>query len=378
MNDKIARVSLEHRFYSYKGHVYTKLAFSYSYWEDYLCFFDKVEVIARVLEVDNINEGFKRVDGINVSVLAMPYYLGVKSFIYKLPALVKQAYILVTAKDFFILRSGNVSNVLWLFIILFRKNYLREYPGNIYEGVTGFAGKGTHIKLLAIFLNILAKKQALSSKANSFVSVDCKRIYESTKPSYVFSSFNLDEIKTRKLNFEQNKVFTLISVGRLEGEKGHRDLIQSLALINTRVKLIIVGEGSQKVYLMDVVKGLDLDVNFVGAIVDREKLFQTIQKADLFVIPSHTEGMPRSLLEAMAIGLPCIGTNVGGIPEALESEYLVPANEPNKLAKLIEELTNDKDKRLSMAMRNLEFVKNRYSSKSMGKLKVDFWGELYK
>ncbi|MBA6409124.1 glycosyltransferase family 4 protein [Pseudoalteromonas sp. 5Ae-yellow] len=378
MNAKVVRVSLEHRFYFYEGSYYTQLAFPYLYWKDYLRYFDQIEVIARVKKVDFIDDSFKRVDGKNVSVLAMPYYVGVKSFILNLPRLLQRAFGLVKGGDVFILRSGNVSNVLWIFVMLFRKGYVREYPGNIYEGITGFAGKSIHIKILAQFLNFLAKKQAQMSKANSFVSQDCKATYATKKPSYVFSSFNVDEIVTKKNSYEVEGDFKLVTVGRLEGEKGHKDLLNALEKTDVNVELTVIGDGSQFKALKEQAQKIKSKVNFLGAITDRDKLFNTIANADLFVIPSHTEGMPRSLLESMAIGIPCIGTNVGGIPEVLNADYLAPPKDPQALAELIKCVSLDTQLRKRMGTENLQIIKKRYSKESMDKQKSLFWGELYK
>jgi len=378
MNAKVVRVSLEHRFYFYEGSYYTQLAFPYLYWKDYLRYFDQIEVIARVKKVDFIDDSFKRVDGKNVSVLAMPYYVGVKSFILNLPRLLQRAFGLVKGGDVFILRSGNVSNVLWIFVMLFRKGYVREYPGNIYEGITGFAGKSIHIKILAQFLNFLAKKQAQMSKANSFVSQDCKATYATKKPSYVFSSFNVDEIVTKKNSYEVEGDFKLVTVGRLEGEKGHKDLLNALEKTDVNVELTVIGDGSQFKALKEQAQKIKSKVNFLGAITDRDKLFKSISNADLFVIPSHTEGMPRSLLESMAIGIPCIGTNVGGIPEVLNADYLAPPKDPQALAELIKCVSLDTQLRKRMGTENLQIIKKRYSKESMDKQKSLFWGELYK
>ncbi|AUJ68899.1 glycosyltransferase family 4 protein [Pseudoalteromonas sp. NC201] len=378
MNVKVVRVSLEHRFYLYNGEYYTRLAFPYLYWKDYLRYFDKVEVIARVKNLESINQDYKRVDGENVDVIPMPYYVGLKNFIFKLPSLLFRASNLVNSKDYFILRSGNVSNVLWVFIVLYRKQYLREYPGNVYEGVTGFAGKGIHIKLLAYFLDGLAKKQALLSKANSFVSEDCKAIYSTRKPSYVFSSFNIDEINVQKENYSYGGEFNLVSVGRLEGEKGHKDLISALSKIKIKTKLKIIGDGSQLGALRQQAAYLDVDVDFLGAITDRDKLFKIIADSDLYIIPSHTEGMPRSLLESMAIGMPCIGTFVGGIPEVLNSDYLVQAKKIEALSDLILKVSKDEKLRINMGRENRLFIREKYSRENMDKQKLKFWGELYK
>lgn len=371
-------VSLEHRFYECNGAIYTKLAFPYLYWSDYLKFFDEVAVVARVGNVQSVDSSFSRVDGPQVSVIKMPYYVGVKSFFTKIPSLLWSAYKIVKSKEFYILRTGNVSNILWLFIFLFRKPYLREFPGNIKEGIIGYGGTTLAVRLVANFLDHFSSFQARYSNANSFVSNDCKRLYESNMPSYVFSSFNLNEVTARKTNFSCEGIFNLVSVGRLEGEKGHKDLIQSLTKVGVKTKLTVIGDGTQRESLEVLAQELNVNIEFLGSILDRDKLFSIIKDSDLYIIPSHTEGMPRSLLEAMSVGTPCIGTRVGGIPEVIDGQYLVSAKDTQEMANLIDVIADNEQLRETMSSDNLIFVRNNYSKAVMDKKKINFWKELYK
>lgn len=379
MRRKNISVALEHRFFEYEGIVYTRLSFPYLYWKDYLSYFDEVKVIARVKSIHEIDSSYQRVDGDGVTVIAMPYYVGVKQFFLKFHKILYKSFKVVKNSDSLLLRSGNISNSLWVFATFMRVPYLREYPGNVKEGIIGFGGKRLPIRVLAYVLDYFAKLQAKYSKANSYVSEYCKNIYSSDKPSYVFSSFNADEITVKAhKNKNKNKTIRLISVGRLEGEKGHRDLIKAISLINFDVETIIIGDGSQKENLEAYANSLGVKVNFMGAITDREKLFCLLASSDVFVIPSHTEGMPRSLLEAMTIGLPCLGTSVGGIPEVLDSNMLFSPNDSASCAKKISELTSDKELAEVQAKRNLDFIKNNYSKKSLDEKKIQFWSELYR
>jgi glycosyltransferase involved in cell wall biosynthesis len=76
--------------------------------------------------------------------------------------------------------------------------------------------------------------------------------------------------------------------------------------------------------------------------------------ADLFVLASRTEGLPRSMIEAMARGIPCIGSRVGGIPELLATEDMVEAGDSSALAAKIREVMNHPTRMRQMAARNLE------------------------
>jgi glycosyltransferase involved in cell wall biosynthesis len=79
-----------------------------------------------------------------------------------------------------------------------------------------------------------------------------------------------------------------------------------------------------------------------------------LDHADLFVLPSRTEGLPRAMIEAMARALPCIGSTVGGIPELLPPEDLVPPGDAAALARKIREVVCDPDRMARMSARNLE------------------------
>ncbi|PML12522.1 glycosyltransferase family 4 protein [Vibrio breoganii] len=378
MYNKVVKVALEHRFYQYEGSIYTKLSFPYSYWQDYLGFFDKVIIVARVKEVSGIDESYKLVTGDNVKFFSMPYYVGTREFFYNLPRLLYSAHKATKGKEPLLLRSGNIANLVWLYAMLKKLPYLREYPGNIKEGILGYGGTSIVNKILANLLNSFAKIQARYSRANSYVSEYCKNLYPSSNKSYVFSSFNADEIDLKKENFSVGKSIKLISVGRLEGEKGHQDLINALGDLDIPVELTIIGDGTKMPELQKSATDLNVTVRFLGAVTNRALLFGYLADSDIFVIPSHTEGMPRALLEAMAVGLTCIGANVGGIPEVLEKEMLFVPNNPTACGNKIKELASDNDLMRKQSSRNLAFIEDNYSKSALDNRKINFWSELYK
>jgi glycosyltransferase involved in cell wall biosynthesis len=373
-------VSLEHHFYEWKGNYYTKLAFPNSYWCDYLNFFDEVYIIGRVKKVNKHDENFQLVTSASVHMLPLEHYKGPKQFLCKLPKLLFLNAKYAFRYKNFILRSGNVSNILWIFIIFFNRTYLREFPGNIKNGIIGVAGDTLTIKILAEFLDWFAKIQAKFSNANGFVSNDCKSIYQSKKKSFVFSSFLFSEISLTKQVYKlKYELIDLVCLGRLEGEKGHSDLLNGIELLRInygiKARLTLIGDGTKKEQLLNLANKLNVDVIFTGAITDRVKLFKTIIACDLFVLPSHTEGMPRALLEAMAAGLPCIGSNVGGIPEVLGAVYLFEPNDGREIAEKVSEvLTMDLK---SIGQNNRELIEYMYDEKKMLKIKFEYWENLY-
>ena len=82
-----------------------------------------------------------------------------------------------------------------------------------------------------------------------------------------------------------------------------------------------------------------------------------LDAADLFILPSRTEGLPRAIIEAMARGLPCLGSSVGGIPELLPPDALVRPGDALALADLIYTRGNDRAWLAQAAVRNIEFAR---------------------
>lgn len=373
-------VCLEHRFFSHEGALYTKLAFPYAYWVDYLRFFDTVKIVARVMPVDALEPEMVRVDGAKVSYLPLPYYVGPGQFFRKFPVLLSTLFGVARHHRYFLLRSGNSSTLLWFFLMLLGRPYLREYPGNVKEGVIGFAGNSFKYRLLASFLHSLSRLQGRFSRANSFVSNYCRDLYGSERPGFVFSSFRASEIAVKKQNYAiSSGTFNLVTVGRLENEKGHLLLLEAIHAIRHlgHVRLHLVGDGGRRMQLENYVRTHGLDVEFHGAVTDRDRLFGIVVASDVFVLPSLTEGMPRALLEAMTMALPCVSSAVGGVPEVLPQELMCTAGSQDELAALLEKILTSEALRRSAGERNAEFIAHHFSDQALAQQKISFWSKLY-
>ena len=127
--------------------------------------------------------------------------------------------------------------------------------------------------------------------------------------------------------------FVVMTVASLTAKKGHAYFVRALrrlCRINARIKYLVVGDGPRRETLHNLVatEGLEDHVVFLGVRSDVPALMGL---ADVFVLPSLTEGMPLVVMEAMAAGLPVVATNVGGTPElvrdGLTGRLVRPANE---------------------------------------------------
>ena len=132
--------------------------------------------------------------------------------------------------------------------------------------------------------------------------------------------------------------FVFGTIGRLVPTKGYSYLIKAFTEVKQAVsssELIFIGDGRLRGELDQQAKNTPCrnSIHFLGR---RNNIPELLKGFDTFVLPSVAEGIPRSLLEAMASGLPCIATSVGGIPEIIsDGEFgsLVPPANPQELAK---------------------------------------------
>jgi glycosyltransferase involved in cell wall biosynthesis len=140
----------------------------------------------------------------------------------------------------------------------------------------------------------------------------------------------------------------LLAVGNCYERKGHRVLLSALQRLccdgkERRLHLAIAGRGREEARLAALAQdwGIAERFHLLGTRTDVPDL---LAAADVYVMPSHWEGMPLALLEAMLAGKPCIASNVGGIPEVIPSEefgLLVPAGDPSALAGAIARLADE-------------------------------------
>src|SRR5215217_3346231 len=170
----------------------------------------------------------------------------------------------------------------------------------------------------------------------------------------------------------------IVTVGSLaQMYKGPDLLIEAVAKcsregLNCSLKLI--GEGKYRAELEARVKALGLAkrVSFLGQLPGGEAVRMHLDQADLFVLPSRTDALPRAMIEAMARGLPCIGTTVGGIPELLPDEDMVPPNDAGALARKIQEVRGDPMRMIRMSARNIEKAKE-YREEILHERRVSFY-----
>ena len=163
----------------------------------------------------------------------------------------------------------------------------------------------------------------------------------------------------RELGINSNSIL-MISVGELNKNKNNKVIISALGKIqNSNIHYLLCGVGDNEDYLKFVAKskGVEKNVHFLGY---RTDIAQLLKSCDIFVITSYREGLPRSMMEAMSAGLPCIASKIRGNVDLIEDGkggFLCNPDNVDALAEAIKLFANDEALRKSMGINNLEVIK---------------------
>jgi glycosyltransferase involved in cell wall biosynthesis len=167
--------------------------------------------------------------------------------------------------------------------------------------------------------------------------------------------------------------FLITTVGNIRRVKGHDVFIKAAALILPqfpRVSFSIAGDVLEPAYfteLQALIKDLDLldHFHFVGGVTDLKK---HLSMADIFVLPSRSEGFSNAIVEAMAASLPVVASSVGGNAEAVKNGvtgFLVPPEDPVALAAAIIQLLSDDSQATAMGAAGKALVAEQFTSEAM-------------
>lgn len=185
----------------------------------------------------------------------------------------------------------------------------------------------------------------------------------------LFSPGSAEPALARELGLPAGKVL-LGFIGRLHPDKDLTNLVDALAGLAARVRdrlhVVVVGDGPERAAVAAAVRqrGLERSVTLAGERSDAARLLRLF---DIFVMPSRTEGVPLTILEAMSSGLPCVATAVGGIPAVLSPTCgrVVPPRQSAPLGEAIAALVENPDLRRTLGRAARERVLQRFSRREM-------------
>jgi glycosyltransferase involved in cell wall biosynthesis len=365
-------VALEARFMvTPEGSVWSQAGMTI--WERYLEVFDAVRIVARAARVEQAPDGWLRVDGKNILLHGLPDYRGPWQCFKQYPAIRAAVGSATPQRGAVILRVGSqVANMLEHPLQRQNHPYALEVISDPFDSLAPKAVESPLRPFFRWHFSRRLRRQCLHAKAVAYVT---KRALQDRYPARLMNvgisdvelppeafldyAAQAHDPKVESRKPKRQGPYQLVTVGTLaQPYKGTDVLIEAVARcvrVGLDLTAVIVGDGKYRRELMAEAEraGVSSRIQFRGQVAAGEAVRNILDAADLFVLPSRQEGLPRALVEAMARGLPCIGATVGGIPELLDPSELVPVNDPAALAVKIQEVLRDALRMEAMSRRNL-------------------------
>ncbi|SES77323.1 Glycosyltransferase involved in cell wall bisynthesis [Methanococcoides vulcani] len=236
--------------------------------------------------------------------------------------------------------------------------------------------------LIRFFLNISDRIIVLSNGWNDFFAEIVNKNKIIVIPNGVYSDLYLPDNVLKS----KNGFIHILFAGYLAKEKGIYDILDSIPHVlqkHNNARFVFAGI-EEKLGEFDKIKKyaseLNIDNNtFFLGMLSKQEMVDTYKKSNIFILPSYIEGLPISILEAMAAGLPIISTPVGGIPEVIvdgENGFLITPGDSLELANKIIELIGSLKLRMMMGEFNQEKIRNNYDWKIIANQISDEYNKL--
>lgn len=372
------------------GKVWSKTIYGYDFWKRYLDVFETVKVVSRLGKADYTQvEGYLRSDGDNVSFAPLPMVRGMKGYVKNVISFLKDAKKAVRDEDCAIIRLPSIPATFVEFVYARKhKPYALEV---VVDPLNAYAGN----KLAAKVLTEQLRKSCLNANGVSYVTQYAlqeqypsrARISGKNTEEYFesyYSSIILKEgffAPARDYSKIGNKVKLVHTANNINNDvKGHDVVIEVVKKLNDLgidASVTFIGDGDLRPELekMAEVLGVGTKVVFTGLLGSAMEVREKLLDADIFILPTKAEGLPRAVIEAMAVGLPCLSTPVNGIPELLEKEYMFDPMDSQGFTKKIIELLQNPEKMGQTSMRNINKARE-YEETVLQQRRIEFYTKL--
>ncbi|SFF77165.1 Glycosyltransferase involved in cell wall bisynthesis [Salegentibacter agarivorans] len=344
----------DHRFFNYGDEMFDDYVFDYNFFKNYLDVFDKVDIVCRVQKMEVLDNRWVKSSGPGINFISLPNEHGLNWFL-NINRYIKEELLAIFDTDSFCFRLPSMA--AWE---IFCQNKSRNLP-YIFESIgdpedamissEDSLAKRVPIMVLGHILKNRKRKIVYHAVTGSYVSIkhlQQKYPIKEDKITESISSIRLESryILKRSKIFDFKKSIRIIHIGSFIPLKNQKDLIQAFKIISAKypqAKLDFVGDGPTSNACEQFVKklGLSSEVVFHGQVTGFNNIVKLLDKAQFFILPSFNEGMPRALIEAMARGLICLGSNRGGISELLDEEYLFTVGDYQQIANKLTCLINN-------------------------------------
>lgn len=316
------------------------------------------------------------VTGAGTEFIDLGGYRGVRSLARHLPGIIWRVSRVVRNAESLLLRfPGNLSLLAMVLCRLAGKRFSAEIVADPADYFSEAASRHPLRRIARAVHCRATRSAAMHGCTVRYVTTKTLQAsYPARSPSrsFGFSDVYLpdDIFESRDdthLSESAGDAFRIVNVAMMHNEsKGHVLLLRAVAALRAsemNIALTLVGDGALRTRLeaLSAELGISDAVQFKGTLNGNHVLCE-VRQHSLFVLPSLQEGMPRALLEAMAVGVPAIASRVGGIAEVLEAVSLFPPANVEALSERIAHFATDAESRAEQKRRQKEIARRfRYS-----------------
>ncbi len=337
--------------------VYTDSVYPYDWWAGVRAVFEEVSVIARVRDAP-LPEGARRVDGPGLEVVPVPDFVGSRGLARQAVALGRIAWDTARRSDAFLLRTpGVIGTALREALRVSRSPYGIAVVGD--PGESLLAGDRAMQAMRRASRWILREQVRGAAASRYSTERHLQRLFPPRTGTFSVGVSDLtlpdDVLDGPGATIRDDDRLSIVFLGSLERSyKGLDVLLDALAQTTLPHTLEIGGGGRLRATYEGHAahRGLRGRATFHGFVTPGHGVYDFLRPHDLLVLPSRTEGMPRVLVEGMAVGLPALATPVGGVVELLEPAEQVPVGNAAALARAIDVLARDAGRRRRLGAAN--------------------------
>lgn len=347
----------------------------------YLKICDEINFLTRI-KIEKKNENLKKYSKIQskkIMITEYPNIYSPKIILTKLNELNNIIENEVKKSDMIIVRLPDiVGNLTIKYAIKYNKPYFVELVGCPFDSLWNHSIKG---KIIAPFLYFSTRKAIKNAPYVLYVTNKfLQNRYECKNMSIGCSDVSLKQIdesilekRINRINNKNNKI-VIGSLGAVDVKyKGYEYVIEAISKLKKegyKFEYKIVG-GGNKEYLTNLASKLDVkdEIKLIGPLPHNE-VFEWLDNIDVYIQPSLTEGLPRSVIEAMSRGCLVSGSSVGGIPELIPSDYIFTKKNMNEICEILKKI--DKNALIEQAKANFDFSK-RFEFKLLEEKRMNFY-----
>lgn len=391
---KVAVVTDLHFVMEQSGDSYTPVMYGNQFFQRYRNIFEDVYVVARGEKTIKAPINSLKINGNGIKTVMLPSTHGIKEYAIHYSEMYKKMYATMASCDTSIIRMPSALSTMAVSIAnKLRKPYALEVVADPYSVKPG---KSLANRLISYFIVGSCKKACMTANGVAYVTKDflqsicpCKAVVAGKDTDEYFtgnySSVTLaEEFYGSPKRFEGQKKYVITHTANLiqNEAKGHGVVIRTIAELRKKgydVSVVFIGDGCAVPEFKALAETLGVadSVRFAGKIANPMLIKEELIKSDFYLFPSEAEGLPRSVIEAMACGLVVVASNVSGIPELLEKKELYAPKDVEAYVKRLAELMDSPGEMAKLSARNIE-VARRYSNANLTINRNIFYGKLRK